>query len=406
MRYFKNSYEDSRTDFLDRINDIKKVIPEAESESFLMPPNNIDGMFTDSVFIPGNDTDLLLIITSGIHGIEGYTGSAIQNMLIDNFILSKATSNRFPAKRKIRKTDYPKKRLNLKINKFKLLPYSMLFVHSVNPYGHKYYRRVNEKNVDLNRNFLLSIRDFAVDKRKRNKAYAEMADFLNPEGVYRHKSFEKISFFLKTLKIIKKNNIQTFKQAVLEGQYEFPSGIFYGGDIYQPQTKMLIDLVEKYTEKYKKIVLIDIHTGYGKRGKLHLIGMEKYPNPKILDDIQKLYPLQKIEKAASKDGNFYKITGSMFEYFYHKLSQKGKIILPTAWEFGTNNNIKIHKSIESLRVLVSENQANNYGAANEKSYEKVTKDFKNLFYPDDEKWQHDVLQTSFETFKQVLKNLK
>jgi len=406
MKYFKNSYEDSRTDFLDRINEIKKVIPDAESQSFLMPPKNVDGMYSDAIFIPGNDPEKIIIMTSGIHGIEGYTGSAIQNMIIDNFILSKAISNNTYLKTKVQRRKKTSNKINLKINKLKLLPYSILFVHSINPYGHKYFRRVNENNVDLNRNFLLSIRDFAVDKRKRNKAYAEMADFLNPEGAYKHSSLEKISFFFDTLKIIRKNNIRTFKQAILEGQYEFPSGIFYGGDIYQPQTKTLIDLVENYTKNYKKVILIDIHTGYGKKGKLHLIGMEKYPDSEILNDLQKLYPLQKIEKAGSKKGHFYKISGAMFEYFYHKLSEKGKTVLPIAWEFGTNNNIKIHKSIESLRILVTENQTNNYGVANKKSYETASNDFKNLFYPDDEKWQHDVLQTSFETFKQVLKNLK
>ncbi len=406
MKYFKKTYEESRADFLDRINEIKEVIPEAESSSYIMPPKNIDGMYSDSVFVPGNDPDTLIIMTSGIHGIEGYTGSAVQNMIIDNFILSKATSNKTYLKTKKKRRRKASNKLNLKVNKLRLLPYSILFVHSINPYGHKYYRRVNEKNVDLNRNFLISVRDFAVDKRDKNKAYAEMVNFLNPTEAYEYKRFEKINFFFKALNIIRKKSLKTFKQAILEGQYQFPSGIFYGGDMYQPQTQMVIDLVEKYAENYKRIILIDIHTGYGIKGKLHLIGMENYPDPEIFNGLQKLYPLQKIEQAGFKNGNFYKITGSMFEYFYHHLSKQGKTVLPIAWEFGTNNNIKTYKSIDSLRAIVAENQANKYGAVNQKSYDKIHDDFKELFYPDDTEWQNKVLQTAFETYKQVLKNLK
>ena len=48
----------------------------------------------------------------------------------------------------------------------------VLFVHALNPYGFSHGRRVNEDNVDLNRNF----RDFATPP-PRNAAYAEVHPF-------------------------------------------------------------------------------------------------------------------------------------------------------------------------------------------------------------------------------------
>lgn len=66
-----------------------------------------------------------LIIVSGTHGIEGYCGSACQRA-----ILQSGTCTRLP----------PGVRVYL--------------VHALNPFGFAMGRRVDEHNVDLNRNFL------------------------------------------------------------------------------------------------------------------------------------------------------------------------------------------------------------------------------------------------------------
>src|SRR3546814_17471906 len=51
----------------------------------------------------------------------------------------------------------------------------MLFVHAVNPFGFAHMLRVNENNVDLNRNFL----DFAAPLPP-NPVYAAIAQTLPP----------------------------------------------------------------------------------------------------------------------------------------------------------------------------------------------------------------------------------
>src|SRR5690242_12435836 len=65
----------------------------------------------------------VLLHSSGLHGVEGFAGSAIQLQLLN---------------------DVPK------------LPDDMalIIVHILNPYGMSWLRRTNENNVDLNRNFL------------------------------------------------------------------------------------------------------------------------------------------------------------------------------------------------------------------------------------------------------------
>ena len=80
-------------------------------------------LYIDIVWIGNSDADKLYMSTSGIHGVEGFAGSAIQLTLM---------------------------------NKFDKIPENtaFAFIHILNPWGMSWTRRENESSVDLNRNFL------------------------------------------------------------------------------------------------------------------------------------------------------------------------------------------------------------------------------------------------------------
>ena len=77
--------------------------------------------------------DKVLVVSSGVHGVEGFFGSAVQTALLEHW----AAHNR--AAPQIR----------------------CLFLHAVNPWGFAWRRRFDENNVDQNRNFLLPGEEFA-----------------------------------------------------------------------------------------------------------------------------------------------------------------------------------------------------------------------------------------------------
>ncbi len=392
MNYFKNDFESSRNAFLKRANKILKYYEGSKLTSILMPPENNESLYTDILYIPAeNPASKLIMITSGVHGIEGYTGSAIQNMLIDKHLLSvEAVQN-----------EIDKEQNDLASN----LNVSYLFIHSVNPYGQKYFRRVNEKNVDLNRNFLSKVIQFSPINGIKNPAYKELDSLLNPKERYDKKIFGKIRFIRKVFKIISKNGIGKFRQAVLQGQYELPQGIFYGGDMYQDQKESIDFVISKYFKNHTEIIFIDIHTGYGYRGKLHLIGMAEYSDKNTKKRLEKLYSPYPIEAADTRKGDFYKIHGALFEYIYDEGLYANIPVVPIAWEFGTNNNIRTLKSMESLQIMIEENQAFHYGYKNIKNYNKLLKKYRNLFYPESKRWQKKVLKTAAERFERLLENL-
>ena len=70
-----------------------------------------------------------VVVTSGIHGVEGFAGSAVQTEWLRRLGQGKAA-----VPDRVR----------------------LVFAHALNPYGFAWIRRANECNVDLNRNFLLA----------------------------------------------------------------------------------------------------------------------------------------------------------------------------------------------------------------------------------------------------------
>src|SRR5262249_49770953 len=68
-----------------------------------------------------------IVVSSGVHGVEGFFGSAVQVALLERY----ASNWQLPAGAAI------------------------IFIHAINPFGFAWQRRFNEDNIDLNRNFLL-----------------------------------------------------------------------------------------------------------------------------------------------------------------------------------------------------------------------------------------------------------
>ena len=83
------------------------------------------GLSVDVSVLKGEDSRKALVIVSGTHGPEGFTGSAAQIALLR--ALSVSTEP---------------------------LRGNVVFIHAINPYGFAHVSRTTENNVDWNRNFI------------------------------------------------------------------------------------------------------------------------------------------------------------------------------------------------------------------------------------------------------------
>ena len=140
---------------------------------------------------PAGDPRQVLVVSSGIHGVEGFFGSAVQLALLEQWAATSAPSTK------------------------------CVFLHGLNPYGFAWLRRFNEDNVDPNRNFLLDDERF----EGAHARYAQLDPFLNPT---RPSSLWE-PFTLKALPLIVRYGAPALRQAIAEGQYDYPRGLFFGG---------------------------------------------------------------------------------------------------------------------------------------------------------------------------------
>src|SRR4051812_22058337 len=132
------SYREAREDFLDAAR-----AAGTRMTSTVHPERGLDDeeLFVDVAEIGPADAADVVVVVSGTHGVEGYLGSALQRRHLASLDAGGASG---PA---------------------------IVFVHALNPYGFSWVRRVNEDNVDLNRNFV----DWSLPLHE-NVEYAELAD--------------------------------------------------------------------------------------------------------------------------------------------------------------------------------------------------------------------------------------
>lgn len=308
-----------------------------------------------------SESSKLLIISSGVHGVEGFVGSAIQSYILDKYL-----------------------------GQLKEQSIDILLIHGLNHWGFKNKRRVDEKNRDLNRNFLSSF-------NKANNGYVTFKDHIAPNNKAQDNTL--INEIIFTLKTAYKSIIygkENMKQAIVGGQYEFSKGPFYGGEElsrYGQEFKRYLDS----GKEYKTIIHVDLHTGYGERGKLHIWS----PLPKKESERELLKILFKDQLVFNNDSEFYETTGD-FTVFSSSFLNLEKLYSLT-FEYGTLDSQTLLGSIKSLYRIVKENQAYHFGCDD---CQNVQNDFDEMFNPSERKWQDDILKETDKGIASLIELLK
>jgi hypothetical protein len=226
-RHFSRTYVEARDKFLAAAR-----VCGIPVETHLLPDlRGVDGepLAMDVARLGDAGAPGMLLLWSATHGIEGYCGSGCQTGLLndDAFIEAVAAAG-----------------------------VAALFVHAVNPHGFSFGRRVNEDNIDLNRNF----RDFAAPAPV-NAAYAEIHRLLLPATWPPDAANER-----ELGAWIAAHGERAYQAAVSGGQYAFPDGLFYGGTGASWSNRTLRSVLRAHAARRTSLGLIDFHTGLGPRG--------------------------------------------------------------------------------------------------------------------------------------------
>ena len=290
----------------------------------------------------------VVLHSSGLHGVEGFAGSAIQLQFLDSL-------PRLPTET------------------------ALVVVHVLNPYGMAWWRRVNENNVDLNRNCMGNDSYAGAPP-----AYVDLDSFLNPKGPP-----TKDLFRLKAMWLIVRHGLPALKQAVAGGQYEYPKGLFFGGKRLQPGLEQYESFLTRRLASARSVVAIDVHTGLGKYGEDTLL-----VDTKQYDALRRRFG-DRVAPADPHESPAYRVSGALESMIFRVLPELQVDFLRQ--EFGTYSPIKV------LNALRQENCAHHYDGGRLSHPAKAT--LKEVFCPGDESWRRSVLNRGGELLNQALSEL-
>ena len=364
--------ESFRTDYEDIRLHLQELSDGLGAEFASHPIDESDDLYIDSFYLPSRDTQTnLVVLTTGVHGIEGYIGAAMLDVFFGEI--------------------YP------------TLDHSdtgVLVVANVNPYGMKHLRRYNENNVDLNRNFIL---DWDSFDRASNQEYPKVDTFLGPTGKIGNALWHEAGFYLSLAKTAVTEGADTISDALLTGQYEYPQGVYYGGDGDESSTVYLKDVFARCLEsRYENIVHIDIHSGYGPRYNMVIFNSVF----ETMTEAESVAAFGYGNVIAHDSESFYATTGDTTDFFYRLAQQKGTdtALFSTCFEFGTIGDA-FFDTILSLHYTVDENRNHFYPTDNGVSAQIVHENYMELFYPTETAWREKTV-TDFVAAAQGVLNAK
>ena len=353
-QYFSATYSEARDKFLEgckaRNLDVQSHLnPNAKGREG-------EDLYMDVARIGPKNASKVLIVSSATHGGEGFCGSGIQVALLNKGYLK----------------DLPDDT-------------AVLLIHAINPYGFSHIRRVNEDNIDMNRNF----RDYS-QPLPDNKAYREVHDMIVPkdwDGPARDVAEKAIEEYIAT------NGMPKFQAAVSGGQHIHANGIFYGGAKATWSNETLRKVTAEHASDAQHLALLDIHTGLGPYGFGELIYVgDEGGTARAMDWYD--------GEVTSPDGGTSTsapVTGTIHKGICD--SAQNATSTCVAIEYGT---LPLMEVLNSLRA---DNWLYAYGDIDSDLGKQIKKQVRDAFYCDADDWKEMIWERGHTTIAKALDGL-
>ena len=309
------------------------------------------------------DAARLLVLNSGTHGVEGAYGSAAQVAWL-------------------RKGGKP----------FQLPPdVAVLLIHLINPWGTAHARRVNEDNVDLNRNFIDWSRPLPA-----NPDYPALhpaltyADLDGPDRARARAAYAAASR--------KAGGYAALAPVVEAGQYSHADGLFFGGHGPVWSNLTLNRILSDFGDLAREVIVFDLHTGAGPWGypALLSVAVEAHEG---LDWGKALFgPAMAVVLTGggrtSETGIAATATGYVSDAVRRAMPRAR--VLPLVIECGTLPGEEVNEAVRD------DNWLHLHGDPASQTGQKVKDRLRRAFIPADPDWQARVLGASLAFFDRAL----
>lgn len=292
-----------------------------------------------------------LLIMSGVHGVEGFVGSALQCDLVSR--LDPAT-----------------------------LPDDMavVVVHSVNPWGMAWWRRQNETNVDLNRNWR---RD--AQTPTHNDAYDEIHPLACPDTA----DLPTIDgLFAAAGRLVSERGLVWVRNGITAGQYRHPDGLHFGGDRTEESTAFIEQVVTDRLAGAQRVLTIDLHTGHGPRGQITFLSDQPPGSPQDEYLRARFAPARVEATVANPDAT----TGTKSGQIANGIGQ----LLDAAVCFASSMEIGTASDDEQLIATYQEHWVHRHGDRTKPDHAPVIWAYRCCFTPDDPEWESQAVTAGRE----------
>jgi len=310
-------------------------------------------LITDTIWIGSEDAAKVLVLIGGTHGVEGFTGSAVQ---IDQ--------------------------LRLLADAHSILPNdtALLMIHALTPWGYAWLRRCDADGVDLNRNAA----DFSQPLPENPGYEALRSALFASDAAQRQAAFAAFA---------QQHGRAALETAISGGQYSDPHGPFFGGLKPAHGRQLSEDLMQRYALHQRDLAVIDLHTGLGSYGYGEII-CDHQPESAGAAVASQWYgdsvtlPLLGTSSSVPKIG--------LMDFAWHKIMNPRSCFITL--EFGT------FATDQLFEVLLRDHQLWEQ-ADNEPSRLQHSKLMKHHFCPAEQAWKELVLFRARQVIAQALRGL-
>ena len=288
-----------------------------------------------------------LTLLSGVHGVEGFAPSTLQADLLDRLDPARLPDD-----------------------------LGVLVVHAVNPWGMAWWRRQNEHNVDLNRNWRRS-----EVEPVHNDAYDELHHLACPDTP----ALPSVDDLLvDAMALVAEHGLEWVRDAITTGQYRHPDGLHYGGAETEPSNRIVQDLVARHLIGVEWALTLDLHTGHGPSGEITLLSDQPPGSPQ--DAV--------LAEVAGDVGRVEATTGNPAATTGVKSGQIGNgigALLDGAEHHASSVELGTAPDEEQLAATYLESWVHRHGDRDDPEHAAVAWRYRCCFTPDDPGWEATVL---------------
>ena len=353
--YFSRSYSEARQSFLGLAQERGLSV---KTHDLGMPGRDGEPLAMDVVWDGPADASRVLLTTSGVHGVEGFCGSGVQCGLlaVGADLLKEAPDT------------------------------AMVHVHAVNPYGFSHWRRVNEDNIDLNRNFV----DFSQPLPAKPD-YAALHALLLPEQWPPENANE-----LAMQSLLDEWGPRRAQLAVTGGQHSHANGLFYGGLRETWSNRVFRSVLRQTTAYCRQLAWIDIHTGLGPYGVGERIFASNDPHASLAR--AKRWWGEGVTSVNTGSSTSIPMTGPIQMAVDTECPQVEYTGI--CLEFGTVPSTQMHQ------VLRAEQWLQMHPNAPADQAKRIKTDLLAAFFPDADEWREQIWAQSLEACHQAIQGMQ